>query len=855
MRPNRDADRNTCPLARLPGRGQASLWERIPVLDSGPTAGSQPEIQKEVRMSLPNVTSPHPRCSIPRLSPIWPLLALCCCLTAAGAQPVPDTILLPDSLGPLCERYHLAVGGSNGDIYVASESTDIIVVDGTTYERVKRISTGTPVGGVCLVARHDKLYCSFPAQGRVGIVDCASNAIVGSVRVGAGSKTLSYNFLRDKLYCADTAAGTVSVIDCASDSVVATVAVGDYPGVLACDETTDKMYVATPAALVAVNCAADTVVATIGSVPFARALCLSRRNQKLYVVRGVPVLTILATPNDSVLAELRLAGFPSRRIACNDATNRVYVVDSTVGRPSIWMVDGSGDTIIKRGDLRYEFPGDMVCDTVGNRLYCSSTRAYRPCPIDIVDGSTLRTVASLQAGCIADAMLLDTTRGRVLCASRRGKGSLGDASSFLVVDCLGESLAAVVPLEHTPLSLDCGKGVAERLYYTWGYYLGGVGVIDERTGKVVAQIGLRQRVTTSLAYSSTSRKLYCGVGNGTVVIDGSGDSLLKSIEHGGNLSGLRWHSVLNKLYLVDDGLPPLPVLMALACDTDSIVATVRLRANPEFLVLAERQKVLYCIQDEGGFQVVGCDADTILVDSLMDWSVQKYAYAPVENKLFFTNNANLHIYHVWPSYYVASYLWPYGSEDFLACSDTTRKLYWKRQYAVSPSLGYDSIRVIDTRTDSVVTTLCDTFRLFRWCLDHTGRFLWAVPRNANAIVIYDTRADTIAAVLCTPPQPWTILPNPALERVYAGLSYSAILVYPDSVPSGLAAEPSSRSRALPSTVQTSANVHLSNDGPWYDVVGRRVATPTREDGRSEVGLGVYICPRPGRGTSKTVVVR
>jgi hypothetical protein len=84
----------------------------------------------------------------------------------AGGLPlaVPDTILLPDSLGPLRPPYHLAFGGSSWNIYVASESSDIIVVDGETFQRIKRINTGTPVGGALLVSQHNKLYCSYPMQ-------------------------------------------------------------------------------------------------------------------------------------------------------------------------------------------------------------------------------------------------------------------------------------------------------------------------------------------------------------------------------------------------------------------------------------------------------------------------------------------------------------------------------------------------------------------------------------------------------------------------------------------------------------------------------------------------------------------
>jgi YVTN family beta-propeller protein len=765
-------------------------------------------------------------------------------------------------LGPLYEPYHLAVGGSNGDIYVASESTDIIVVDGNTYDRIKRISTGTPVGGVCLVARHNKLYCSYPAQGRVGILDCASNSIVGSIQVGAGPKKLCHNFLRDKLYCADTADGTVSVIDCASGSVVANVAVGTNPGVLAYDETTDKMYVATPAALVAIGCAADTVVARIGSVTNASALCCSRRNQKLYAIHGsylADSLTIVATPRDSVIAAIRGARGFSSCIALNDATDRVFVVDSghSGADTHVWQIDGAGDTVSGySGFMRRRYYRDMVCDTVRNLVYLGGFNESRhPTEIAVLDGNTLEYVARPPAGRVPDELLLDSARGRVLCASRRGGTNWGgDASSLLVVDTRGESLVAVVPLEHTPLALDCRNGVAGRLYYKWGYDPGGVGVIDEWTGRVVAQISLGQWVTT-LAYSSTSGMLYCGTDSGLAVIDGSGDSLLKSLNYGDHFSQIRWYSPQDKLYCLDDDPDP-PVVIVLDCHTDSIVATVQLRADVGEFILAERQKMLYCFFSNGGFQVLHCGDDNIVVDSVTAWGVMSHAYSPEENKLYIGRIGHLNTYQVWPCSLVISHDWPYaGADQLLACSDSTHKLYWKANTTVVPPPGDDSIKVLDTRSDTLIATLSDTFRLYGSCLDHTGRFLWLVSEDVNSVVVYDTRTDTMAAVLGTPLWPWAILSNPAFERVYVGVHWSAILVYPDSVSLGLAVEPSHGGRALPSTVQKLANVHLSDSGPWFDVAGRRVATRTQAAGRLEVSPGVYICPRLGCAATKIVVVR
>jgi hypothetical protein len=68
---------------------------------------------------------------------------------------------------PLRPAHHVAFGSSTDNIYVARESSEIIVVDGETFERVKRINTGTSVGGALLVSQHNKLYCSYPQQGRM----------------------------------------------------------------------------------------------------------------------------------------------------------------------------------------------------------------------------------------------------------------------------------------------------------------------------------------------------------------------------------------------------------------------------------------------------------------------------------------------------------------------------------------------------------------------------------------------------------------------------------------------------------------------------------------------------------------
>jgi DNA-binding beta-propeller fold protein YncE len=247
--------------------------------------------------------------------------ALLLCVLAMGfgvcfgwSLSAPDTILLPDSFGPLRPPYHLAFGSSTNNIYVASESSDIIVVDGETFRRIERINTGTPVGSALLVSQHNKLYCSYPMQGRIGIIDCATNSVVGSIQVGTRPKLLCYSTGRDKLYCSDSINQTVSVIDCAADTVRKVISVGKGLTAMTYDPTTCKMYAATGDALLAISCSTDSIVANISEVKAGMSLCVNKRRQKLYITgRHVDTVYAISTQTDSVIATMKRGGH--RRLA------------------------------------------------------------------------------------------------------------------------------------------------------------------------------------------------------------------------------------------------------------------------------------------------------------------------------------------------------------------------------------------------------------------------------------------------------------------------------------------------------------------------------------------------------------
>ena len=715
------------------------------------------------------------------------LFAVCCWLSAAGAQPAPDTIVLPDSLGPLRPGYHVAFGSSTNNIYVASESSDIIVVDGETFQRIKRINTGTPVGGALLVAQHNKLYCSYPSQGRIGAIDCASNSVAGSIQVGTRPTLLCHSSGSDKLYCGDTIDNTVTVISCAADTVVEVIAVGDGLTAMAYDPTTAKVYVATGSAVLAISCATDSIVATISAVKAAIGLCVNQRRQKLYAVGpdcgSQDTVFVISTSADSLTSKMwwPYEGVFLPGLACYDAADRIYGALEDAGSWHLLEFDCSGDTLT-RDYYMQDFEGrGIVCDTLRNRLYYLCDEQDRGIVFD-VDCATWDIVSTTRTEDYPAVLELDQDKRRLLCTNWRD-----DEENILsVYDCTDDSLERrAVPLQGWQGSTLCHNSVAGKLYYYWGYAAGGIGIVDEQTNKVVALVAFPYGCGRAMAYSRTSDKLYCPTSPGLAVLDGTSDSLLKLVDFGGVVLQTCWYPDSNKLYCFVNGGSRYYIAV-LDCNTDNVVREIeRYTGSCQFELLPK--DLMLCNYGEG-LMLIDCRSDSVLSDTVIPGNIYDITHSSNGEVYMIHRLDRLEVLSAGSISLLATIDWPYSGRQnlvTLACSDSTHKLYW---------FAGDSILVIDSRGDTVLKRIEAITPLAAGCLDRTGRYAFCVAWYS--VVIYDMQSDSYVAEYPALPYPLNVVLNPELGRIYVACP-DAVLVYPDTPP-GICDEPAiSTSPGLP----------------------------------------------------------
>jgi len=747
----------------------------------------------------------------------WPkvllgaIIALGIGVSVGLGQPAPDTILLPDSLGPLRPPYHLAFGGSSWNIYVASESSDIIVVDGNTFQRIKRINTGTPVGDALLVNEHNKLYCSYPMQGCIGVIDCATNSIIRTIAVGTRPTLLCYSTGNDRLYCGDSVNRTVIVIDCATDTVRKVISTGYSPTAMLYDPTSDKVYAATREAVLAISCVTDSIVVDLDRIKSSGQLCLNKRRQKLYVPgRVVPeTIYVVSTPSDSVTAVIPTSWSGQMLLACNEATDRLYC--TCCGSHFVDEYDCLGDTYTSYG----YFPGydgrAIACDTVHNRLLFRSVY-----DLLVVDCATFDVVVDFGApdyDANSDLLAWDPARYRAMCAGWVGSEGWGAST---VYDCKGDTpyYKGTVPLcgwAHTM----CHNPVTSKLYCSLG--TGASVVIDEQTNR---QVGLARGVGGTMVHSQTSNKFYFRAGGGLGVMDGAGDSLLQYIAIG----DARWDPfpcwcpVGNKVYcFASKGARWF--IAVVDCNTDSVVREMDMYGLGRWFEYLDNGLML--CNSSKSLWLIDARTDSILVDSsLAAGAVYAVAHTGDGKKVYLARYGRLEARNSATLSLLASIEWPGRTGGILAISDTTRKLCW---------LGSDSMLAIDVSIDTVAARIAAPVLYDDACLDRTGRYLFISSRLDSCLIVYDTRSDSLLAVYPQLPfPPLRIMSNPDQDCIYLACQ-DLVLAYPDAPP-GVVEMPNADVRATESDPTVIRGVLLLPEAPTHkpqaatlmDISGRRV---------------------------------
>jgi YVTN family beta-propeller protein len=252
------------------------------------------------------------------------------------------TISLPAGSSP----GQRAVSPDGTRVYVSTGVALAVIDTATNSVVVPAIPVGFGTRSVAISPDGRFAYVAIQFEGRVTIVDTATNAVVATVDTGGQPTGLKTTPDGSRVYVANSTTGTVSVIDATTNTIVSTILVELNPQDLEMSPDGAKVYVSNfnSASVSVIDTASNTVEASIsvGFVPLGMGT--TPTGETLYVVDNGSV-AVIDTATNTLSGRVTLPPFhTSRDVAVTPDGTHGYVTINTP--PRVLVFETASNTLV-----------------------------------------------------------------------------------------------------------------------------------------------------------------------------------------------------------------------------------------------------------------------------------------------------------------------------------------------------------------------------------------------------------------------------------------------------------------------------------------------------------------------------
>jgi YVTN family beta-propeller protein len=404
----------------------------------------------------------------------------------------------------------------------------------------------------------------------------------------------------------------------------------------------------------------------------------------------------------------------------------------------------------------------------------------------------------------------------------------------------------------------------------------------------MAVMGTEER-PSAFCINSTGGKVYCACsgGNDVAVIDGLTNTISAVVPVGSQPKALLHDPIGNKVYCADFGVYGLPAsLTVIDGDGDSVLRTIETGPQggpyPQVLCLNMAGDRLYeALYEDNTVLVVDAVADTIVCRVPLEGNPYALCYGPVYNYLYVSTygvvdvidgNLNVMIARVGVGIGpVALCYVPVGAKVYTAnsYSGTVSVIAGERPEHVAEievgsqpfALCWNSadnrvycanqadstVAVIDASADTVITRLQVGDSPCALTYDSLNNYVYCACRGSNEVAVIDGRRDSVVTTVDVGAEPTALVWNPVGLRTYvANYSGSSVSVIRDSIHVGVAeGGVLPRRRVTPTLVRGTLPLAGNSRAVLLDITGRKAAEllPGANDIR-HLAPGVYFVVTP-----------
>jgi YVTN family beta-propeller protein len=281
-----------------------------------------------------------------------------------------------------------------------------------------------------------RLYAVDQDENRVLVVD--GHGTQSFIAVGRQPNSIVIDPAVNRIYVVNAGSGNVSVIDGATDRVVATVPTDARPYAIGIDTSLHRAYVT--------NTFSNKVTVIDGATNSAQQLPVgskdfvetdAHRRRAFFISYEDLALTMLDPENKVHRVDLGLSH--PWGLAIDQQRGIVYVTE--IGRHTLVAYhenDGRTDRI-STGLM----PDAVAVDEAANRIYVAN---YDANSVTVIDGGTMRPVATVAVGTHPQALAVDSRRHTVLVANTH-------SNNVTVIDTVRNMAVATIPGGASPYAV------------------------------------------------------------------------------------------------------------------------------------------------------------------------------------------------------------------------------------------------------------------------------------------------------------------------------------------------------------------------------------------------------------------
>jgi YVTN family beta-propeller protein len=242
----------------------------------------------------------------------------------------------------------------------------------------------------------------------------------------------------NRIYVVNTGSGNISVIDGATDRVVKTLPGEEHPYAIGFDATLHRAYVTNTYSdkITMIDTATDSVQSLpLGSKDYVETD--ARRRRAFFISYEDPAITMVDAANAIHREDLGLSH--PWGLAVDEQRGIVYVTE--IGRDILLAYheeDGKTDKIATGA-----MPDAVAIDEAANRIYVTN---YVGDSVTVVDGTTMKPIATVAVGHLPQALAVDGKRHRVFVANTH-------SNNATVIDGATSRVLGTVPAGANPYAV------------------------------------------------------------------------------------------------------------------------------------------------------------------------------------------------------------------------------------------------------------------------------------------------------------------------------------------------------------------------------------------------------------------